>query len=234
MTLFPFDELKIVFIEEVKNAFTQFIKKNHGGNPYIFSVVPREYCPDKCPSSFGIEACGNTITNFKKCSVDDLYSYYCCEEWVHSSTEKDFSKTDKVILDYCTKNKDSIMKGDGRVTDEKYQGDSRYTQEYLEIIAGSEYTKEFMKFKADLFDFLVKNLVHLRNTGFFNSIYNEKIIINFEFPNFEDDCDSYYTDDVALKIFEKLNTEEEIEKYKKYIQNMRNEDDEEDEIDDNE
>ena len=220
MTQFLFDELLPIFHGEIKEVFIRFVDKNIKKSPYIFSIVPRSFestYEGKSITSFSIEACGNTEYNFKKggyslSNNDGLYYYYCSEEWdgkSHSFTSKDFPKTDAVIMDYCVKNKDSITEGEVKIVDGVYCGDLRFT-------------KEFLKFQVELFDFLIDSMVHLRENVFFVSAYNGKMLLNVEFPNYdgeeeEEGMEGYYTADKNIEVFERLNDKEDVKQYRKFI-----------------
>ena len=202
MTIFSFEELQPVFLMEAKDVFMQFVKENTDKVPYIFSIVPRDYSPADCSTSFSITACANTKFHYENQSKDESdeaekkYYYYSAEEF---EMKYNFPKTDEIILHYCIENKNSIS------------DDKTY-----------EYTKEFLKFKANLYDFLIKNIIYLKNTGFFNSVYKEKMIIDVFFPDFDGESDEkgmkeYYAVKKIIQRFKKFNPEEDEKQYKKYL-----------------
>lgn len=65
------------------------------------------------------------------------------------------------------------------------------------------YSDEFIQFRKDLFEILIQALAQLRPEGFFKSVYQEYILINFEVRD-------YYQEDEMLEIFERINTKEDF------------------------
>lgn len=209
MTAFPFDELRPVLLDEIKKAFVKFIDQKREDDPYIFCIVPLDWCPDiPCGFTFSVMARGNTISGFNEAcrkagerrkadaeANDDsknLWYYYFSEEWEPS--EQELPKTNDIILRY-------------------------FSGINLEDISDDDcaFTEEFLKFRADLFDFLVECLVHLKQEGLFAATYDGKMLIDFQAHNFEDRYDSYYSEDAEIKIFERLNAEEDAKQHKKYV-----------------
>jgi hypothetical protein len=112
---------------------------------------------------------------------------YSANEWSNETfTNNDFPKSNSIILDYVTENEDKI-------TDED-----------------CNFTEEFMKFRTDFFNCLIESLKQLRDEKFFETVYPERILINFEVRE-------YYEDDEMIRIFEYLNTQEEAELFAKFL-----------------
>jgi hypothetical protein len=237
MEQFPYDEFYPVFVEEVKSLFSRFISLNKDKKPYIFTVCVPDYIAYNQPNSYCLWANGNTIVDFESPEntfrekmppefrnkiaklksrgdprgnvvakllsklVDsgaEGYSYanttdevalsykYSAEEWSNEAfTDNDFPKSNSIILDYVIENEDKI-------TDED-----------------CNFTKEFMKFRTDFFNCLIKGLKQLRGEKFFETVYPERVLINFEVRE-------YYDSDEMVRIFESLNTKEEAELFAKW------------------
>ena len=60
------------------------------------------------------------------------------------------------------------------------------------------------------FDFLIKCLKQLRDEKYFESVYPERILINFEVWE-------YYNEDEMMRIFEELNTKEEAKLFSRFL-----------------
>ncbi len=114
----------------------------------------------------------------------DILDYkYSVEEWLKKTfTDNGFPKSDSMILAYITENEQDI-------TDEE------------------KYTEELTKFKTEFFDFLIKCLKQLRNEKYFESVYPERILINFQVEEY------YDNEKKMIHIFEELNTKEEAKQY---------------------
>jgi hypothetical protein len=238
MKQFPYGEFYPVFVEEVKSLFSRFTSINKDKKPYIFTVCAPDYITYNQPNSYCLWANGNTIVefespkntllaelspedrnkiiNFKSSgntredllanvlskivdSGSDGYSYanttgevalsykYSAEEWSNEAfTDNDFPKSNSIILDYVTENEDKI-------TDED-----------------CNFTEEFMKFRTDFFNCLIKGLKQLRDEKFFETVYPERVLINF-------DVREYYDNDEMIRIFECLNTKEEVELFAEWL-----------------
>jgi hypothetical protein len=201
MKKFPFDKLQPVFIEETKNAYTRFINECRWKNPYIFTIVPLEWNPQECSITFSIGPRGNTMPNFEKKGYykgnkDDLANYYISEEFDWNSNDV-FPKTDEIIMQYCIENND-LFEAEFAAQNEDEEYDCT--------------TSEFENFKIDLFNFLIDNMEILKNSGFFKSIYDAKILINVDFPDFDGEsgvAGDFYSLEKSIEIFEKLNAEED-------------------------
>jgi hypothetical protein len=220
MKPFLFDEFYLVFLEEVKSLFSRFISFNKDKKPYIFVVCAPDYIAYNNPISNCLWANGNTIVDlisyadpdaksdgweldlrdlreryFLRDSSDpalldwalnhpkiwDLGLRYSADEWSNEAfTDNDFPRSNSIILDYVIENEDKI-------TDEE-----------------DEYTEEFMKFRTDFFNCLIKGLKQLRNEKFFETVHPGRVLINLEVRE-------YYDNDEIVRIFESLNTEEEAE-----------------------
>lgn len=72
------------------------------------------------------------------------------------------------------------------------------------------YSDEFLQFREDFFDALIKSIEQLRAEGFFKSVNLEHILINFEVRE-------YYQEDEMLEIFKRLNTKEDSCLYAKWL-----------------
>jgi hypothetical protein len=222
MKPFPYDEFYPIFMEEVKYLFYRFINFNKDKKPYIFVICAPDYIAINHPKSYCLWANGNTIVDFEltgfsyadpnikpdrwESDVRDKYSdlfmvdflinhvkgwglcsKYSADEWSNEAfTDNDFPKSNSIILDYVIENEDKI-------TDEE-----------------DEYTEEFMKFRTDFFNCLIKGLKQLRDEKFFDSVYQERVLINFEVRE-------YYDDDEMVRIFECLNTKEEAVLFAEYV-----------------
>jgi hypothetical protein len=226
MKQFPYDKFCPVFLEEVKSIFSRFISLNKDKKPYIFVVCAPDYIAYNNPISNCLWANGNTIVDlvsyadpdvkpdgweldlrnlreryFLKDSSDpslldwalnhpkiwDLGLRYSADEWSNEAfTKNDFPRSNSIILDYVIENEDKIVGED------------------------DNYTEEFMKFRTDFFGCLIKGLKQLRDEKFFETVYLEKVLINFEVRE-------YYDNDEMVRIFESLNTKEEAELFAEYV-----------------
>ncbi|MBP1907557.1 hypothetical protein J2Z32_004232 [Paenibacillus turicensis] len=194
MTTFPFDRLKDVFIKELKSVFTQFIDKYKDKKPYIFSILVPDYIAINHQKSYCISFNGNTVDDFEAngycyttTDSDELYYKYCADEWNdHSISENDFPECNKIILEYIIENETVISDDD------------------------FNYCAEFIQFREDFFETLIQLIEQLKAEGFFKSVYQEHLLINFEVRD-------YYQEDEMLKIFERLNTKEDAGLYAKWL-----------------
>ena len=93
---------------------------------------------------------------------------------------------DSMILAYITENEQNI-------TDEE------------------KYTEELTKFKTEFFDFLIKCLKQLRDEKYFESVYPERILINFQVEEY------YDNEKKMIHIFEELNTKEETKLFAQFL-----------------
>jgi hypothetical protein len=196
-------------MEEVKSLFSRFISLNKDKKPYIFTVCVSDEIAIDHPNSYCLWANGNTIVDFESTgfSYADPYvnpdgwelveryqrippfkwalsAKYSQDEWSNKAfTSHDFLKSDSIISHYViVENKDEFAS---------------------EVCM---FTEEFMKFRTDFFNCLIKCLKQLRDEKFFDSVYPERILINFEVRE-------YYNNDDMIRIFEVLNTREEAELY---------------------
>ena len=225
MKPFPYDEFYPVFMEELKSIFSRFIEQNKDKKPYIFALTVREWMSFNYFECYHLDANGNTAVDFEsqgmgslaeldsrlgewvaKREADgipldketkrlrkffgiapDILDYkYSVEEWLKKTfTDNGFPKSDSMILAYITENEQDI-------TDEE------------------KYTAELKKFKTEFFNFLIKCLKQLRNEKYFESVYPEKILINFE-------VGEYFTGEEEMHIFEELNTKEEAKQYARVL-----------------
>lgn len=194
MSTFPFDNFQAVFIDEVKKTFIQFVTVNKEKKPYIFVISVPDYIAINHPHSNCITFNGNTISEleesgyfFNSSDPDELYYKYNAEEWdEHSLTDNDFPKSNEIILNYIIENESFIS------------DDPCY------------YTEEFINFRDKLFQCLIRSLEQLRIEKFFNSTFNNSILINFYVRE-------YYDEDDMCQIFERLNTKEELDQFKKWM-----------------
>ncbi|WP_238916888.1 DUF4303 domain-containing protein [Clostridium sp. YIM B02555] len=195
MKSFPFDKFKEAFIKEIKSVFTQFIDKYKDKKPYIFTIIVPDYIATNHPKSYCISFNGNTTDEFEAegycyttADSEELYYKYCSDEWNdHSISENDFPECNKIVLEYIIENENVISNKD------------------------CNYTDEFLQFREDFFDTLIKSIEQLRAEEFFKSVYQEHILINFEVRE-------YYQEDGMLEIFKRLNTKEELSIYVKWLQ----------------
>jgi hypothetical protein len=112
---------------------------------------------------------------------------YSADEWNNEAfTDNDFSKSNSIIQDYVIENRDMIEEKD-------YQ-----------------FTEGFKVFRTEFFSFLIKCLKQLRDEKFFDSVYPERVLINFEVRE-------YYENEEMVRIFECLNTKEETELFAEWI-----------------
>lgn len=72
------------------------------------------------------------------------------------------------------------------------------------------YTDEFLQFREEFFDTLIKSIEQLRTERVFKSVYQENILINFEVRE-------YYQEDEMLEIFKRMNTKEDVCLYEKWL-----------------
>jgi hypothetical protein len=194
MTSFPFDRLKDVFVKELKSVFVQFIDKHKDKKPYIFSILVPDYIAMNHLKSYCISCNGNTTDEFEAegydyttTDPDELYYKYCADEWnVHSISENDFPECNKIVLEYIIENEDVISDHN------------------------CNYSNEFLKFREEFFETLIQLIAQLRAEGFFESVYQEHILVNFEVRD-------YYQEDEMLEIFERLNIKEDVSLYAKWL-----------------
>lgn len=194
MNSFHFDRFKEVFIKEIKSVFPQFIDKYKDKKPYIFTILVPDYIAINHQKSYCISFNGNTTDEFEAkgycyttTDSGELYYKYCSDEWDnHSISENDFPECNKIVLKYIIENEKVISDQD------------------------CNYSDQFLQFREDFFETLIESLEELREDGFFKSIYQEHILINFEVRE-------YYQEDEMLEIFERLNTEEDLCLYEKWL-----------------
>ena len=226
MKPFPYDEFYPVFMEELKSIFSRFIEQNRDKKPYIFALTVREWMSFNYFECYHLDANGNTVVDFEsqgmgslaeldsrlgewvaKREADgipldketkrlrkffgiapDILDYkYSVEEWLKKTfTDNGFPKSDSMILAYITENEQNI-------TDEE------------------KYTEELTKFKTEIFDFLIKCLKQLRDEKYFESVYPERILINFQVEEY------YDNEKKMIHIFEELNTKEEAKLFARFL-----------------
>jgi len=226
MKPFPYDEFYPVFMEELKSIFSRFIEQNRDKKPYIFALTVREWMSFNYFECYHLDADGNTVVAFESLGMgslaeldfhlrewvtkreedgiplgketkrlrkffgiasDALDYKYSVEAWMNEAfTNDDFPKSDSMILAYITENEQDI-------TDEE------------------EYTEELTKFKTEFFDFLIKCLKQLRDEKYFESVYPERILINFQVEEY------YDNEKKMIHIFEELNTKEEAKLFARFL-----------------
>ena len=226
MKPFPYDEFYPVFMEELKSIFSQFIEQNRDKKPYIFALTVREWMSFNYFECYHLDANGNTAVDFESLGMGslaeldsrlgewvakreadgipldketkrlrksfgiapDILDYkYSMEEWINTAfTDNDFPKSDSMILAYITENEQNI-------TDEE------------------KYTEELAEFKTEFFDFLIKCLKQLRDEKYFESVYPERILINFQVEEY------YDNEKKMIHIFEELNTKEEAKLFARFL-----------------
>ena len=160
----------------------------------MFTILVPDYIAINHPHSHCISFNGNTKDEFEAegysyttTDSDELYSKYCADEWNdHSFSVNDFPECNQMILAYIIDNEDGISDQD------------------------SIYSDEFLQFREEFFDTLIESLEELRAEGFFKSVYEEDILLNFEVRE-------YYEEDEMLDIFERLNAKEESSLYAKWL-----------------
>lgn len=194
MTSFPFDSVKDIFIKELKSVFAQFIDKYKDKKPYIFSILVPDYIAINHQKSYCISFNGNTADEFEAegycyttTDSEELYYKYCADEWDNHSISEN---------DFPECNKiilEYIIENENDISDQNFN-----------------YSAEFIQFREDFFEILIQSLAQLRAEGFFKSVYKEPILINFEVRE-------YYQEDEMLKIFERLNTKEDVSLYAKWL-----------------
>ena len=225
MKPFPYDEFYPVFMEELKSIFSRFVEQNRDKKPYIFALTVREWMSSNYFECYHLDANGNTAVDFESQGMESLAELdsrlgewvakreadgipldketkrlrksfgiasgvvdykYSVEEWPpRTFSDKGFPKSDSMILAYITENEQNI-------TDEE------------------KYTEELTKFKTEFFDFLIKCLKQLRDEKYFESVYPERILINFEVME-------YYSGEEEMRIFEELNTKEEAKLFARFL-----------------
>ena len=225
MKPFPYDEFYPVFMEELKSIFSRFIEQNRDKKPYIFALTVREWMTSNYFECYHLDANGNTVVDFestgrasavklnsdlrdmiakmetneefqddieglRKIVESDTFDYdykYSMEEWINKAfTDNDFPKSDSMILAYITENERDIL-------DEE------------------KYTEELTKFKIEFFNFLIKCLKQLRDEKYFESVYPERILIDFQVEEYYDDKEK------MIHIFEELNTKEEAKLFARFL-----------------
>ena len=226
MKPFPYDEFYPVFMEELKSIFSRFIEQNRDKKPYIFALIVREWMSSNYFECYHLDANGNTAVDFEsqgmgslaelnsrlkewvaKREADgipldketkrlrksfgiapDILDYkYSVEEWLKKTfTDNGFPKSDSMILAYITENEQNIT------NEEKY-------------------TEELTKFKIEFFNFLIKCLKQLRDEKYFESVYPERILIDFQVEEY------YDNEEKMIHIFEELNTKEETKLFARFL-----------------
>ena len=222
MKPFPYDEFYPVFMEELKTLFSRFIEQSRDKKPYIFALTVREWMSFNYFECYHLDANGNTVVDFESLGMGslaeldsrlgewvakrdadgipldketkrlrkffgiapDILDYkYSVEEWLKKTfTDNGFPKSDSMILAYITENEEDI-------TDEE------------------KYTEELAEFNTEFFKFLIKCLKQLRDEKYFESVYPERILINFQVEEY------YDNEKKMIHIFEELNTKEEAKQY---------------------
>ena len=226
MKPFPYDEFYPVFMEELKSIFSRFIEQNRDKKPYIFALIVREWMSSNYFECYHLDANGNTAVDFESQGMGSLAELnsrlgewvakrkadgipldketkrlrksfgiasgvvdykYSVEEWPpRTFSDNGFPKSDSMILAYITENEQNI-------TDEE------------------KYTEELTKFKTEFFDFLIKYLKQLRDEKYFESVYSERILINFQVEEY------YDNEKKMIHIFEELNTKEETKLFARFL-----------------
>ena len=226
MKPFPYDEFYPVFMEELKSIFSRFIEQNRDKKPYIFALTVREWMSFNYFECYHLDANGNTAVDFESQGMGSLAELdsrlgewvakreadgipldketkrlrksfgiasgvvdykYSVEEWPpRTFSDKGFPKSDSMILAYITENEQNI-------TDEE------------------KYTEELAEFKTEFFDFLIKCLKQLRDEKYFESVYPERILINFQVEEYYDNKEK------MIHIFEELNTKEEAKLFARFL-----------------
>ena len=226
MKPFPYDEFYPVFMEELKSIFSRFIEQNRDKKPYIFALTVREWMSFNYFECYHLDANGNTAVDFESLGMgslaeldsrlgewvakreadgipldketkrlrkffgiapDALDYKYSVEEWPPKTfSDNGFPKSDSMILAYITENEQNI-------TDEE------------------KYTEELAEFKTEFFDFLIKCLKQLRDEKYFESVYPERILINFQVEEY------YDNEKKMIHIFEELNTKEEAKLFARFL-----------------
>jgi len=236
MNLFPYKELYPVLMEEFKALFSRFIEQNQDKKPYFFALKARNcIAADTLTCLYAIgnttidfetrgrasavklnsdiknmiakmEADGESeeeIARWRSSfELEKLYYYYKynSDEWINETfTDNDFPRSNTIVLNYYKKNeKDVFDEDEDEDEDENINSDS-YDR-------NSGYSVEFIKFRTEFFNFLIKCLKQLRDEKYFESVYPERILINFEVREF-------YSEEEMIHIFEELNTKEEAKQY---------------------
>ena len=226
MKPFPYDEFYPVFMEEIKSIFSRFVEQNRDKKPYIFALTVREWMSFNYFECYHLDANGNTVVDFESLGMGslaeldsrlgewvakrdadgipldketkrlrkffgiapDILDYkYSVEEWLKKTfTDNGFPKSDSMILAYITENEEDI-------TDEE------------------KYTEELAEFKTEFFKFLIKCLKQLRDEKYFESVYPERILINFQVEEY------YDNEKKMIHIFEELNTKEEAKLFARFL-----------------
>lgn len=171
MNEFLFDDFQDIFISEVKNNFVKFIDEYRDKVPYIFVISAPDYIANNHPLSYCLGYNGNTIQEFQEGGYsfdtnnpEELYLKYCSEEWHdHSTTDNNFPKSNKIILNY-------IIENESYFTDDKFN-----------------YTDNFIDFRNKLFQCIITSLESLKNENYFKSKFDGSMIINFHVREFYDD-----------------------------------------------
>ena len=238
MKPFPYDEFYPTFMEELKSLFSRFIKHNKDKKPYFFALKASACVTLDSPTC--LYANGNTMVDFESAgrasaakynsdlvktivkmesdgeSEDEIakwykfidsealyYNYkYNSEEWINETfTDNEFPKSNAIVLNYYKKNEKDVFDEDDD-KDENISSDS-YDRD-------SGYSIEFIKFRTEFFNFLIRCLKQLRDEKYFESMYPERILINFEVWE-------YYNEDEMMGIFEELNTKEEAKLFARFL-----------------
>lgn len=234
MKSFPYDKLYPVLMEELKALFSRFIEQNKDKKPYFFALKARDcIAADTLTCLYAI---GNTMVDFETrgrasavelhsgmksmiakmeadgeseeevakwhrlFEVENLYYYYRynSEEWINKTfTDNDFPKSNAIILDFYEENEENVFDEDENVELDGYDRDSGYSD-------------EFIKFRMEFFNFLIKSLKQLRDEKYFESVYPERILINFEVRE-------YFSEEEMIHIFEELNTKEEAKLFARFL-----------------
>ena len=167
-------------LDDTIKIYTDFASEHPDLADTVASLLRRE------EREFELAASGYSFSNPEG---DGLMYKYSSEEWSNDAfTSNDFPKTNLIIGNYILENND---KAD--FIDEE-----------------GEYTDIFVQFETEFLNFLISCLKQLRAEKYFESVYPERIFINFEVWE-------HYSNEEMVRIFEELNSKEEAKEFARWM-----------------
>ena len=235
MKPFPYDIFKPTLIEELKDVFARFIEQDRDKRPYAFVLAaasgagPVEF--------FALWAGGNTIADFEspentlgagmneladfreRLGQDASTTLERAEELVsqRGGHGYSFSDTDAEALDYkymcvnwpCSPFTDDVLPRSNAIIRDYFQENA--TKDRSEFVDDDyEFTEAYEQLRAEFLDHLLGCMKELRAEKYFESVYPERIFINFEVWE-------HYSNEEMVRIFEELNSKEEAKEFARWM-----------------
>ena len=235
MRPFPYDIFKPTLIEELKDVFARFIEQDRDKRPYAFVLAaesgagPVEF--------FALWAGGNTIADFEspentlgaglyeladfreRLGQDASTTLEHAEELVsqRGGHGYSFSDTDDEALDYKYMSvnwpsspftEDVLPRSNAIIMDYFQEAAAKDRSEFVDD--DHEFTEAYEQLRAEFLERLLGYMKELRADGYFESVYPEKIFVNFEVWE-------HYSNEEMVRIFEELNSKEEAEEFARWM-----------------